>query len=109
MEIYECLNNYKEITLQLISKVNEDNDINELLDQRAKILDEIRKINFSKDEMNESIEVISVFELDKKLETLLKKKKAEVKKQIDIIRKNREARKKYNEINGNLKIFSAKG
>ncbi|NSA61129.1 flagellar protein FliT [Clostridium beijerinckii] len=109
MELYEYLDNYKEMTLQLISKVNEDNDINELLDQRAKILDEIKKINFYKEEINENKEVISIFELDKKLEILLKKKKAEVKKQIDIIRKNREARKKYNGINGNLKIFSAKG
>ncbi|WP_173709486.1 hypothetical protein [Clostridium beijerinckii] len=75
MELYEYLDNYKEMTLQLISKVNEDNDINELLDQRAKILDEIKKINFYKEEINENKEVISIFELDKKLEILLKKKK----------------------------------
>jgi hypothetical protein len=109
MNIYECLEKYKEITLQLIDKTTTGEDLQELINERSKIIDEIINVDFNEEELKEKVENFNILELDNELQTLVKKEKNKIRNQINMLRKNREARKNYNKINDNLKIFSAKG
>jgi hypothetical protein len=109
MNISECFEKYKEITLQLIDKCSNGDDLDELLNERGNIIDKIGEINLSKEELKEKVEALNILELDNELQTRIKQEKNKTKSQIDILRKNREARKNYNNIQERLQIFSAKG
>jgi hypothetical protein len=109
MNISEYLEKYKEITLQLIENTKTGEELEELLNERAKMLDVIDDIHFFEDEFKEKVEVMNILQLDNKLQTLIIQEKIKIKNKMDILRKNREARDRYNKLNDNLKIFSAKG
>jgi len=109
MNISECLEKYKEITLKLIDETNNGEELEELLNERTEVLDKIGEIEFLKEEFKEKVEILNILELDDKLQKLVEAEKVKIKNQIDVLRKTREARKNYNKIQGELRLFSAKG
>ncbi|MBC2455907.1 flagellar protein FliT [Clostridium beijerinckii] len=109
MNLYECLNEYKNITLELINKVSNDQELQKLLEMRAEIIDQIGKSNFSKVEFKELVSSLNILELDKELQDLVKQEKVKTRNQIDNIRKIRIARRNYNNSRENIRLFSGKG
>ena len=108
MDLDECLETYKAITLELIEKTKHGEDLEGLLAQRSKVINEIGNIDFSKEELKNKISDLLILELDSELQTLVKAEKIKTKKQIDALRKNREARKNYGKIQEKPNFFSAR-
>ena len=108
MSLYECLEEYKKITLELIGKINNDEDIEDSVEKRAEVIKKIGDVNFSNEEFKEKIEYFNILDLDNKLQTLIKEEKTKTKNKIDILRKTRIAKKKYSRAGDNQILFSAK-
>jgi hypothetical protein len=108
MDLYECLHAYKTITLKLIDKTKHGEILEELLDKREQIIKKMGNINFSKEEFKNISSSLGLLELDNELQTLVKAEKIKTKNQIDILRKTREARKNYNNVQESLRFFSGR-
>lgn len=108
MNLYECLEKYKELTLQLIENTKSDKDLNLLIDKRGAILKEIEQMNCGKDEVEKVILSLNIMELENELYNLVLKEKNKAKGQFDNIKRLRMANKNYNSTPGGPQIFSTK-
>ncbi|WP_238916576.1 flagellar protein FliT [Clostridium sp. YIM B02555] len=97
MNLYECLENYKKITLELIEKIKQNNDeFEELIDKRSEVLEKIKIINFSSEEIKEIVDDLDLFRLDEELVRLIKVEQVKIKSRMDILKKGRKAANNYN-------------
>ncbi|AQR97019.1 flagellar protein FliT [Clostridium saccharoperbutylacetonicum] len=97
MNLYECLENYKKITLELIEKIKQDNDeFEELIDERSEVLEKIKIINFSLEEIKKIVDDLDIIKLDEELVRLMKVEQVKIKSKMDILKRGRQASKNYN-------------
>ncbi|MBC2398419.1 flagellar protein FliT [Clostridium tetanomorphum] len=109
--IKKHLEKFKDITLQLIDKVKEDDfdSVDMLMEERQKIIDDIDSVEFSQDEFVNIAKELSVIECDKELEKVIIEKKAKIKEEMGKIITNRNANTSYNKkFYSNSTIFSKK-
>nr|WP_321023697.1 DNA repair protein Rad50 [Clostridium neonatale] len=106
MNLDELLKEYKEITVDMIEKVNKDETISTLLEKRQSILNDISVLDINKIEIQRIIEELKINEFEEKLSNLIKNKMLETKKEIKNIKQSQIAYKKYADFNGNPVIFS---
>ncbi|MDU6116060.1 MAG: flagellar protein FliT [Paeniclostridium sordellii] len=98
---------YKEISLDIIKNFEKDDsyDINELLDKRQEILDNVNDTNLFKQMLIES----GIHEIDEKIHSLLKGKMIKVKMEIKEHKKSIQANNSYvNFSKEKLNIFNKK-
>lgn len=108
MTLYDCLEEYKDITLKLIDKIKLEENVEELLKKRADILKKIEEITFDKEGFKEIIDDLNILDLENEAQKLIKAKKLKIKKQIDTLKKNRVARNQYMNSQEKPNYFSAK-
>lgn len=97
MNLYECLEKYKEITLKLIEKVKQDEDeFEELIDKRSEILEKIKNMNFSSEEIKEIVDDLNIMKLDEELVRLMKVEQVKIKSKMDVLKRGQQAAKNYN-------------
>lgn len=107
----EHLNFYKDTTKQIIDNLNSDSfdDIAEAINKRQNILDSIGKLKYTKEEINSICEELQIFEIDKKVNDLIKSKQEQLK---DNIQKDHTIKNANNTYHKNLyskaMIFSKK-
>lgn len=103
----EFAKKYKEISLDMIKNFEKDDsyDMNEFLDKRQEILDNINDINLFKEMLVED----GIHEIDKKIHSLLKEKMIKVKLEIKEHKKSMQANNSYvNLSKEKLNIFNKK-
>jgi len=108
MNLDECLEKYKNITLELIDKTKHGEDLEKLINERADVINRIGNIEFSKEEFENRVETLKIQELDKELQKLVNEEKVKIKNQIDNFKKARILRKSYNNSHQTSSFFSAK-
>lgn len=108
MNLDECLEKYKNITLELVGKTKHGENLEQLINERSNVIKAIGNINFSNEEFKKKLEKLNILELDKELQKLLNEEKVKTKKQIDHIKQARILRKSYNNSHETLRFFSAK-
>ena len=97
MNLYECLENYKAITLELIEKIKQDNDeFEEFIDKRSEVLENIKNLNFSSEEFKKIVNSLDLLRLDEELVRLMKVEQVKIKSKMDVIKRGRQAAKNYN-------------
>jgi hypothetical protein len=97
MNLYECLEKYKKITLELIEKIKQDNDeFEELIDKRSEVLENIKNLNFSSEEFKKIVDDLDIIKLDEELVRLMKVEQVKIKSKMDVIKRGRQAAKNYN-------------
>ncbi|KAJ53506.1 hypothetical protein CTM_02624 [Clostridium tetanomorphum DSM 665] len=109
--IKKHLENFKDITLQLIDKVKEDDfdSVDMLMEERQKIIDNMDSVEFSQDEFVNIAKELNIIEYDKELEKVIIEKKAKIKEEMGKIITNRNANTSYNKkFYSNSTIFSKK-
>lgn len=96
-EIICCLKQYKVITLELIKLLeSEDYDsLESLLDSRQKLIDEMDKMNCTKETKNKIYEELQIQELQDKLNVVMNEKQEELKVNIANLSTGKIARKGY--------------
>lgn len=98
MNLEEKLIEYKNLTLQLIANVeNEDYDsLDKLLTSRQNVMDEIDSIEYSKEKFLALCKKLDILVLNQKLIKITKEKEANVRKNINGLRTSKTANKSYN-------------
>lgn len=108
MRMNELLKDYKDISLSMVEKVKEEEEISTLLKKRDSIINEINSFDVDKQIICDRIKALNIIEIEYELEKLIKDKMLDIKKEIKKIKQSREAYKRYVDFNGNALIFSTK-
>lgn len=108
MNLDECLEKYKNITLELIDRTKSGEKLEKLINERENLIKELGNIGFSKEEFKKKLEALNIIELDKELQKLVNEEKIKIKNQIDNLKKARILRNGYNNSHETLSFFSAK-
>lgn len=108
MDLDKLLKEYREISLSMIEKIKNEEEISSSLQKRQSIINEINNLNIDKQIISKKIDELGIINIDKEVEELIKNSMLNVKKQIKKIKQSQEAHKKYVNFNGNPVIFSTK-
>lgn len=101
----EFLEDYKNITLKLIFEVGQIENLQKLLDERQKIIQDVEQLGFDKNEFVKIAEELKLLELEEELQNKLKKEKVKLKQDIDKAKKMHSARRSYAAREGNSNFF----
>lgn len=96
MIVEEIFQKYKEITCQIIKKLNDDEEIDFLMDERQRILEGIGSMDISSEEKKAVYERLNIRKCEEELGASLKEKMDGLKKEIEIGKKRRSAFSTYN-------------
>ena len=108
MNLEELLKRYKDITIEMISKIDDNADISILIEKRQLVLSSLLSIDITKEKFGEIYKKLEIEEYEEKLQSLTQSKMLDVKKEIKKIRQSQVEYKKYSDFNGNAIIFSTK-
>ena len=106
MKLREYLDKYKALTLELMDAVQKDLEVDSLIEKREEILNSINSLDFDKQEINEIVNSLNILGLEEELQNLIKKEKVKVKKQIETLKKARQANNNYNNFENKARVFN---
>ncbi|MBD7909854.1 hypothetical protein [Clostridium cibarium] len=93
--IEELFESYKEVTFKIINDIKADNDVEKLMEERASIVNEIEKLNISKEEKKRVYDSLALKEMDTELEKTIKLEMMQVKESIQKLKNTRAAHTSY--------------
>lgn len=101
MDLRDALVRYKEFTIELIKTVEKEeyDSIGQLLDLRQGIIDEMKKIHYSSDELKNAVYELEILILQERLDNLLSEKKGKIKGKLDKLLENKNANMNYRSSN----------
>lgn len=90
---------FKKYTLESINSLKDDDfeSLHNLISKRQYILDEIYALNPSQEEYKIIVKELDIKAIDNKLSEIIKEKRKELKYNIDIIEKNKNASNSYSQ------------
>ncbi|NFS08523.1 flagellar protein FliT [Clostridium botulinum] len=96
-KLKENLIKYRDLTLNIIEALErEDYDVPEkFLEERQSIINEINKLSYTKEEFKSINDELDLMLLEKKLQTIMLKRKVELKQKLNNTLENKEATKLY--------------
>lgn len=106
MNLHEYLEEYKALTLVLIDEVKKGDELNYLIKKREDILKSINNLNFDKEEIKTIGNSLKLLELEEELQNSVEKKQVKIKKQIETLKKARQANTNYNSIENKARVFN---
>ncbi|ACA56133.1 flagellar protein FliT [Clostridium botulinum] len=103
-KLKEQLINYRELTLEMIQILEkEDYDApKELLNERQNIINNINRLSYTKEEFKNINDELDLMLVEKKLQVIMLKRRAELKQKLNNASDSKEAAKSYN-----MKQFSS--
>lgn len=111
MNFEKLLQEYRDITVEMISKINENADISFLIEKRKIILEEIlctKDKNDGKEKFEECYKILKINDFEEQLQSVTKNKMLDIRKDIKKLKQSQAAYKQYSDFNGNAIIFSTK-
>ncbi|MDD3049500.1 MAG: hypothetical protein PHQ89_06030 [Bacilli bacterium] len=108
MEIEEYFEKYNNITLNIMEIIKAENyeKLDEFFSQRQLVLDELSKLNCSKEELNKCYREYNIGKLDKTLEEEIKKRKEDILEKIKENQKRKIALNGYNNLQAKAVFLS---
>lgn len=106
MNLYEYLEEYRALTLDLMDEIQQNGEINSLLEEREYIINSINSLDFDKEEIKTIENSLNLLKLEEELQILYKKEKVKVKKQIENIKKSKQINTNYNNIDNIARVFN---
>lgn len=106
MNALEYFELYRTLTLEIMDKIKKDEEIDSLISKRNEILEALKESDFPKEEIIEIGNSLKLLELEEELEALVIKERTEIKKQIESLKKGRQANSNYNRIENKSRIFN---
>lgn len=95
MDLKASLENYRNITIELIEKVKKGEDLNTLLQKRGELIENIKRLNFTNEEFQTIAKSFDILKLEEKFQESINKEKENIKEKIRFVNITREARIKY--------------
>lgn len=108
IKLKKPLEEYKKLTIELIRKAKNDEDLSELINKRDDILKDIGQQDYNKEEFRNIVQALDIIKLDDELKLVVKKEMVQVKKKIEKIRAARVARTSYRNSSESIKLFMKK-
>lgn len=96
MKLYDELSKYKELTISMINKVGNNEEFEELIEERQKIIENLKKLKFTKNEIKQYVDELDIIQSDKKLNNLILKEKKKIHEEMVDIKKRKMAQNQYN-------------
>jgi len=109
MNLKESLYEYRNLTLELIEKIKNDDELESLFSQRKDIIDNIRNLEFAEDEFKSIYESMGILGLEEKLKNEIQSEQNKIKEKIKYIKITRNARNKYENSQFKPNFFNKKG
>lgn len=106
MELKEYLEEYRAVTLDLMDKIQQDGQINSLIEEREFIIKKINNSNFNKEEIKVIGATLNLMELEEELQSIYKKEKVKVRKQIENVKRARVINENYNKLENMARVFN---
>ncbi|MDS0524116.1 hypothetical protein NNC19_00410 [Clostridium sp. SHJSY1] len=104
----DFIRSYKEIDLKLIQAIKSDENIDEILNEREKLLRSIEYIDVSKKDLKELFLSEGLDKLDKEIEETLISEKMKIKEQINKLKTVKNANSGYAMATRRTSLFSKK-
>lgn len=95
MNLRQLLEEYKKLTLILIEKAKNGEELEEEINKSNNILKEIKKLNYKEEDIKNILKEFNIPELENELSLTIKKEMVKIKKQIEAMRNAKKARKMY--------------
>lgn len=95
MDLKNYLEQYRDLTLLLIDKIQNNEDLSNFVRQRDNIIKKIGDLDFSKEEIRSIYLEFNIEMLEQKLEKAIEKEKVETRRKIEKLKKARVARNSY--------------
>ncbi|OPJ64523.1 hypothetical protein [Clostridium chromiireducens] len=106
MNLSKYLEEYKTLTLALINEARNGSELTDLIQKREEILESISILEFDKEEIESIESSLKLLELEEELQNVVKKEKVEIKKQIENLKKVRQANVNYNSFENKAMVFN---
>lgn len=106
MDLREYLEEYRNLTLDLMGQIQKDGEVSSLIKKREDTLKSINSLNFDKGEIKRIGNLLNLLELEEELQNIIKKEKVKVRKQIEILKKAKQANTNYNSIEDKARVFN---
>ena len=110
-ELTQKLVEFKKVTSELNSvlKRNEINKLDDLLNSRQVIIDNVEKLKYTAEEFTDICNELDVIKIEDELLELMQEKKDSTKKELSKIQKTRNANNNYNKsFYNNIEMFNKK-
>ncbi|AQS07144.1 hypothetical protein [Clostridium beijerinckii] len=106
MNLQEYLEEYKNITLNLMKEDLDSNEINLFIVSRGEILKILSESNFDKDEIRKIGDSLNLLKLEDELQSSMKKEMVSIKIELDKLKKMKQANMQYNSFENRARVFS---
>ncbi|MBE6086953.1 MAG: hypothetical protein E7206_02640 [Clostridium beijerinckii] len=106
MNLQEYLEEYKNITLKLMDKNLNNNEVNSFVIKRGEILKILSESNFDKDEIRKIGDSLNLLKLEDELQNSMKKEMVSIKRELDKLKKMKQANMQYNSFENRARVFS---
>lgn len=109
-ELRKALEEYKKYTIELISCLEKEeyDSLEDFLNKRQQILDELSNSNYTKEQFSNVSEELELLVYQKKLNDLMVEKRDKVKQDINRLVQSKNANNVYNKNVYGAKVFSKK-
>lgn len=108
MNIYELLVEYKNLTIVMIDKITQEEEVDELINKRQSILDKFKTMEIDKVQMRAYIHDLKILEYEMQLEKFIEIKKSNSYKEFIKAKKSRIAYNQYNKFNSVATVVNVK-
>lgn len=95
MNLKESLEKYRDITVELINKIENDQEVEVLFGQRQNIIENMAKLQFSQGDFEDLYVSLEISKLENKLQEIIKDEQRKIKEKINCLKITRNARVQY--------------
>lgn len=106
MNLQEYLEEYKDITLNLMDENLNNNEVNSFVIRRGEILKMLIEFNFDKDEVRRIGDSLNLLKLEDELQNSMKKEMVRIKKELAKLKKMKQANMQYNNFENRARVFN---
>lgn len=106
MSLYENLEKYRLLTLELIYEVKKGGDLDFLIQERENILKAINENDFNKEEIKTIGSQLKLLELEDMVQDSIKKEKVKIMRELDHLKKTRQVNSNYGAVEGKSLILN---
>lgn len=108
MKIKEIMKEYKDVTEEIIKRIDNDENFEDLVNKRQEFLEQIKSEDFQVEDLRKVVEELEILELEKRVSKKVLEEKEKVKEEIKNTQKQRVAHNSYGNNFGDFSFFNKK-
>lgn len=109
MNLREYFEKYRDLTFELMNEVrgnSPNNQLEILINKREEVLELIKAHNFDEEEIRTIGNSLNLLELEEELKNVIRKEEIKTKKEIESLKRAKQANNQYNSIENRSRVFN---